>query len=69
LAQSIYDEKNAEILVHTIKGVEVKPRALKLCELASDIEKEPKIRSAGDYEKMLSAFEKALKLVSDGLKN
>jgi hypothetical protein len=68
MSQSIYDEENVEILVHTVKGVEANPRTLKLCELAADLQKTAKTRSAGDYEKMLSDFEKELKLVSDGLK-
>jgi HPt (histidine-containing phosphotransfer) domain-containing protein len=62
------DEEDAEILAHTVKGVEANPEALKPSELAANLEKAAKIRSAGDYKKMLSAFEKELKLVSDDLK-
>ena len=62
------DEENAEILAHTVKGVGANLGALKLSKLAADLENATRTKSTGDYEKMLSAFEKELKLVSDGLK-
>ena len=63
------DEENAEILVHTVKGVGANLGALKLSKLAADLENAVRTKSTGDYQKMLVAFEKELNLVSNGLES